>query len=122
MPRTLLTPVTAVSDTFETPSFGAVDNTNGNYIAAGRAKGTLFLHFKNGNASPATVTIKAGVGGDAGLGWRAAKGDLSVSVPATTGERRVYIRDFARFLQADGTINIDCSVATVTVQALFIRD
>lgn len=117
MARTALTVSSLAGEVEVTPSFGAFDNTNGMYIAAGRAKGALVLEFKNTNAADRTVTIKAGVGGDTGPGWRAGKGDYSFIVPLTSGNKRVVIRDLARFIQADGTINIDCTGSNVTVNA-----
>lgn len=104
-------------ETEATPSFAAFDNTNGMYIAAGRAKGALILEFKNTNASAWDITVQAGVGGDEGPGWRAGLGDLVFEVAATTGHERVFIQDYARFIQADGTIWIDAEGANVTYNA-----
>ena len=120
MARTALAVTDVTSDAFVTPAYTAVDNTNGNYIA-NFGKGTLILDFKNTNAAARTVTIKAGVGGDAGAAWRAGGGDLAVSVPLTSGNKKVVIRDSARFAQANGQLYIDCSGADVTVNAIRVR-
>lgn len=47
--------------------------------------GTVFLHVKNAGGSPDTVTI-AGVGTE---GYGVARPNLTVSVPATTGDRMI---------------------------------
>lgn len=117
MARTAITVSTLAGDAEATPAFGAFDNTNGMYLAAGRVKGALVLEFKNTNAADRTVTIKAGVGGDQGAGFRSGKGDLAIIVPLTSGNKRVYLRDIARYTQADGSINIDCTGTNVTVNA-----
>lgn len=118
MARTLLPTQDLTPETAADPVYAAVDNTNGNYIAAGRVKGALILDFKNTNAAARDVTIKKGVGGDIGSAWRAGLGDLVITVPLTTGNKKVVLRDFARFTQADGTINIDCTGTNVTVNAV----
>ena len=120
MARTALPVTDVTSEEFTTPTYTAVDNTNGNYIA-GFGKGTLVLQFRNTNAAARTVTIKAGQGGDTGAAWRAGGGDLAVSVPLTSGVKTVVIRDSARFAQANGQLYIDCSGADVTVNALRVR-
>lgn len=117
MARSAMTVSSLSGESAAAPAFAAFDDANGMYLAAGRAKGALVLEFKNTNAAARTVTVKAGVGGDTGPGWRAGKGDLAITVPATTGNMRVYIRDIARFVQADGSINVDASGANVTYNA-----
>jgi len=117
MARSAMTVSSLAGETAGAPAFAAFDNTNGMVIAAGRAKGMLVLEFKNTNAADRTVTVKAGVGGDSGPGFRASMGDLAFIVPLTSGNIRVCIRDIARFTQADGSINIDCSGSNVTYNA-----
>lgn len=117
MPRTAVTLSSLAGETDVAPAFAAFDNANGMYIAAGRSKGALVLEFKNTNAADRIVTVKAGVGGDAGPGFRSGKGDLAITVPLTSGNKRVVLRDLARFIQADGTINLDCNGANVTINA-----
>ena len=117
MARAAMTVSALAGESAAAPAFAAFDDANGMYLAAGRVKGALVLEFKNTNAADRTVTIKAGVGGDTGPGWRAGKGDYSFIVPLTSGNKRVVIRDLARFIQADGTINIDCTGSNVTVNA-----
>jgi hypothetical protein len=120
MARAALAVTDVTSDEFATPAFVAFNNTDGMYIA-NFGKGTLILDFKNTNAAARDVTIKAGVGGDVGSAWRASAGDLLVEVPATTGNRRVVIRDSARFAQANGQLYIDAEGADVTVSAIRVR-
>jgi hypothetical protein len=119
MARTALAVTDVSSEEFITPTYTAVDNTNGNYIAS-FGKGTLVLQFRNTNAAARTVTILAGQGGDTGAAWRAGE-DLSVSVPLTSGVRTVVLRDSAQFAQANGQLYIDCSGSDVTVNALRVR-
>lgn len=98
-------------------NFQAGDVANGNYLAGneiGKA-GTLVLYMKNTNGGAQTVKLLAGQGGDLGLGWRSQLGDLTITVPATTGEQIAVIRDTGRFKQADGSISVDISHANVTV-------
>ena len=121
MPRTLLPTQDIADDAFADLTFTAFDNTNGMYIAAGRLRGTLLLEFKNTNAAARDVTILKGVGGDIGSSWRAGMGNLAVTVPLTVGDKRIAIRDFARFTQADGSINLDCTGSNVTVNACTVR-
>lgn len=121
MARAAITLTEFVGEVNQTPSFGAFDDVNGMYLAAGRAKGALVLEFKNTNAATRNVTVQSGVGGDAGAGWRSDLGDLTFTLEATTGNRRVYIRDIARFTQANGEIWVDATGANVTINAMLIK-
>jgi hypothetical protein len=117
MARAAMTVTQLDGETAETPAFAAFNNTDGMYIAAGRAKGVLVLEFKNTNAAQRDVTILAGDGGDSGPAWRAGLGNLVLDVALTSGHERVCITDFARFVQSDGTIHIDAEGADVTYHA-----
>ena len=98
------------------------DSSNGMYLEDKGKAGTLVLHFKNTNAAARTVTIKKGVGGDAGAAWRTGVGDLAITVALTSGEQIVWLTDTSRYKQADGTINIDISGTNVTVAAYRLSD
>lgn len=100
----------------------AGDVSNGNYLDGseiGKA-GNLILYIKNADSGPQTVTLKAGVGGDTGPGWRSGLGDLEITAAATTGEMIAHITDTARFKQADGSIHVDVSDADVSVASFVI--
>ena len=86
----------------------AVDPTNGHIInpVAGLQSptvGELLLHVTNTFGGTKTVTLKAGVNPPSSL---APKGDLVVTVPATTGDMLIPISP-GRHTQKDGSIWID---------------
>ena len=91
------------------------DPTNDHYIASGRAAGTLIVLAANDNVAEQTLTFLAGTGGDVGPGWRSTLGDLEVTIAATSGQQMIHLTDTARFMQSDGTINVDVSSVDVTV-------
>jgi hypothetical protein len=123
MARTALTKSTVTNDAGVNSAaagfYQTGDNTNGMVLDAG-GKSDIILHAKNTNASARTVTIKAGTGGHLGGAWRAGYGDLTVTVPATTGEQFIRITDTARFMQTDGNIHVDISGAGVTIAVLSV--
>lgn len=96
---TTITKHTAVN----TPAGVAISPTNGANVAAPTKSRKLFLRVTNTitNATKA-VTIKAGVYPPAPL---QSQGDLTLTVPQS-GDIVVTLES-GRFLQSDGTINVD---------------
>lgn len=94
------------------------DPTNDHYIPAGYQPEELLIRFANTNGSDRVATVAAG---DDPPAASAGQGNLDVTVPATTGVKWVGGLTGARFLQNDGTINIDLAASfagTVTVYHL----
>lgn len=98
------------------PAGTAIDQANGMNVAlastaipsqAGGA--SLVLRVANTNGSNRVVTIKAGAALDTGNppAFRQSLGDLAVTVAATTGVEWIGPFDTSRFIQKDGSINID---------------
>ena len=125
LPLTNLVPNGAVLNNAGT----AIDATNGmniaiptNAIPAGGDCDELVLYVQNTTGSTKTVTVRAGVGGGAnpGAAFRSGLGDLTTgNLTATTGTAFIGPFDPARFLQADGSINVDfASSMTGTIWAL----
>lgn len=67
----------------------------------------VFLHVKNAGGSPDTVTIAA-VGNEP---WGVAKPSLTVSVPATTGDRMIGPIK-AEWFAVNGTVTVTHSFTT----------
>lgn len=85
------------------PAGTAISPTNGAVINAVKAGDRVLVRVTNTNGTNRVVTFKAGVNPPAP---RKGIGDLALTVPATTGDILVAL-ETARFLQADGTINVD---------------
>ncbi len=94
-----------------TPSYGAVAASD-TVTPADR----LFLHVKNGNASPDTVTIVCNTTGPGGI----ATPNVTVSVPATTGDRMIPLANPAYVSASTGLITVQHSV-TATVTCALVR-
>jgi hypothetical protein len=105
MPRTAVT-VTSLSRTGAATAAGTTaDPTNGHVVDLGGFPLEEFVfRFTNTNGTDRVATIKAGANPPA---LSAGLGDLAITVPATTGDMTVSGLESARFLQADGTVNID---------------
>ena len=115
LPVTTMTPNSAVLNQAGT----AVDAANGMNIqlsstsipAAGGAD-TLVLYVQNTTASAQTVTVRKGVGGGAtpGPAFRSGIGDfVTGNLNATSGTAFIGPFDVSRFVQSDGSINVDFS-------------
>ena len=91
-----------VSPTGLAPTYGAVSASD--TLSPGN---TLFLHVKNAGGSPDTVTI-AGVGTEP---YGVSKPNLTVSVPATTGDRMIGPLK-AEWFAVNGTITVTHSFTT----------
>lgn len=109
----------------------AIDATNGMNIAlassaipSASGAGQLLLYVQNTTASTKTVTIKAGVGGGttAGPAFRSGLGDFTTgNLTATTGTAFIGPFDASRFVQLDGSINIDFAAGmTGTIWAVLL--
>lgn len=109
----------------------AVDASNGMNIAlsstsipAAGGADTLVLYVQNSTASTKTVTVRAGVGGGAtpGAAFRSGLGDLTTgNLTASTGTAFIGPFDVSRFVQTDGSINVDfASGMTGTIWAVLL--
>jgi hypothetical protein len=127
LPTTTLTPNSAVLNNAGT----AIDATNGmnialtsNTVPAAGGADTLVLYVQNTTASTKTVTVRAGVGGGAtpGAAFRSGLGDLVTgNLTASTGTAFIGPFDVSRFVQTDGSINVDfASGMTGTVWAVLL--
>lgn len=113
MARTNL-PVSALvaNGSLTTPAGTAVDQANGMNVAltseaippAYDAFRGLFFRVLNTNGTARNFIVRAGVYPPA---FRKDLGDLTVSIPATTGDVLVGPLDMSRFVQADGSVNVD---------------
>ncbi|MFE9865875.1 hypothetical protein ACFYPZ_24575 [Streptomyces sp. NPDC005506] len=65
----------------------------------------LLIRVTNTHSSAHTVTVKAG--GTNPPAWRGGQGDLTVSVPATTGVAWIGPLSSSRFQQAGSTLYVD---------------
>lgn len=105
MPRTA-TPIVALSRTGAATNAGTTaDPTNGHVVdLAGVPLEEIVFRFTNTNGSDRVATILAG---DSPPALSAGQGNLAITVPATSGDMTVAGLESARYVQSDGTINID---------------
>ncbi|MFD9905627.1 hypothetical protein [Streptomyces sp. NPDC059063] len=97
------------------PAGTALDATNDHVINSAVPELTV-LRVTNTDGSPHTVTVKAG---DNPPALAAGQGDLTVSVAATTGVQLIGPFESGRFLQANGTMEIDIEASHAgTITAL----
>lgn len=105
---------TAAGLTDPTPT--TLDATNHHVIAAPSESELLVLKFKNTTATSKGITLKAGAGYPL-----VGQGDLALTAIAQNAIRWYGPFTSARFMQADGTINIDVdSGATGEITAYVI--
>ena len=107
MARTTLT-VQTVAQAGTTPTHNNADVANGNqFVWPGKA---VWLNVKNaGSLGDFTIVTPATIGG-------LAVADLVVSIPATTGDKMIYLGDASLFVQSDGYVYINAASAmTVAV-------
>lgn len=92
------------------PTFVAAD------VAGDRVKnnGSLYLEFKNTNASPVTITINSVTLCNQGFDH-----DVVVTVPAATGDRVVGPFPQTRFNDGDGYLNWSYSAVTSVIVGAF---
>lgn len=99
------------------PAGTTLDATNDHVIAAARPEQT-FLRVTNTSGADRIVTIKAG---DYPPAWAAGLGDLAVTVAATTGVQWIGPFESGRFLQNNGTLEIDVVAShTGTITAFLV--
>jgi hypothetical protein len=104
------------------PAGTAIDQANGMNVAipttaipSGPHLDKLVLRVANTAGAAKNTIVRAGANPPS---FRASVGDLTVQVPATTGVKWLGPFEIARFMQADGSLNIDWeSGATGTVTA-----
>ena len=116
MARTALPYSTLVANSnLAQPAGTTIDQANGMVIAAAKPELTV-LRVANTNGTDRVVTIKAG---DYPPALAAGQGDLAVTVAATTGVQFIGPFESGRFLQADGTLEIDFAASFAgTITAL----
>lgn len=112
MARTALVPqVVLRSSNGLTPSYGAVDQANGNQF---QNTGREILHVKNSNAATRTLTIST-PGNVDGL----AVADATFVIPANTGDKFIGPLPPAVYSQIDGNVYLDWDAsAGVTIAVL----
>jgi hypothetical protein len=109
MARTAVTVTSLAAGTAAAESAGtAADPTNDHVVTiAGPLEEYLFV-FKNTNGSDRVATI---VAGDNPPALSAGQGNLDITVAATTGVQVIAGLESARFIQSDGTLNIDLAAS-----------
>lgn len=113
MARTDITPVSRVhNSSIVEPTGTTIDATlvtNGVRILKPNTR-TIEIVVANTAVADKIVTLKAGnVGGGA---IKRSQGDLTLTVVATTGVRRIGPLESARFSQADGSLWVDFAAGT----------
>lgn len=95
-----------------TPAYAAVSASD---TIAADGIDNLFLHVKNAGGSPDTVTLVV-----PGTLYGVAIADVTVSVPATTGDRMILVPQ-TLMDPATGLITVTHSFTTSVTQGLFRR-
>lgn len=105
------------------PAGTAIDQANGMNVAlasgalpAAPAARHLFLRVNNSAAGVHVATVRAGVNPPS---FRAGIGDLAVSIPATS-TKWIGPLEAARFVQADGSVNVDFDAGTTGTITAFL--
>lgn len=113
MPRTAIT-VQQPGLAGATPSYGAVDQANGNsFVWPGVP---CLIHVKNTNAATRTMTVTNNGAKLGGLSLTSP----TLLIPATTGDKMLAITDPAGLLQSDGSIYLDWD-ASLNVSIAVVR-
>lgn len=121
MPRTAVVPRALAKNSGLNGATGAttIDSTlvtNGVTIANARPE-RLLIRVANTEGSTNTVTVKAG---DNPPALRAGQGDLVVTVAATSGVQFIGPLESDKYLQADGSLEIDLETGmTGSIDALY---
>lgn len=125
LPATTLAPNGSIA----APAGTTIDQPNGMNVTIPTASipatpdlDHLFLIVNNSAAATHNVIVRAGVGGGAtpGPAFRSAIGDLTVSI-ATTATRWIGPLDPSRFVQLDGSLNVDFDSGTTgTITAVLM--
>ena len=120
MARTELTPVVLTANTVVADPAGTnLDATNSHVFTATHPTDEYVIRVKNTTASTKTVTLKAG---DNPPADSAGQGDLVLSL--TDGSSTATVKWFgpftsSRFLQNDGTVNIDVAASMTGAITVF---
>lgn len=102
-------PVVTLSRTGAATNAGTTaDPTNDHVVTVDFPLEELVLRFTNTNGSDRVATI---VAGDTPPALASGQGNLDITVPATTGDMTVAGLESARFMQSDGTIQIDLATS-----------
>jgi hypothetical protein len=102
-------PVVTLSTTGAATNAGTVaDPTTDHVVTVNFPLEELVLRFTNTNGTDRVATI---VAGDNPPALSAGQGNLDITVPATSGDMTVAGLESARFLQSDGTLNIDLAAS-----------
>jgi hypothetical protein len=99
IPVTDLTAATSTTD----PAGTTADQANGHTITGVRPE-VLVIRVRNTSGAAVNAILRAG---SQPLAESSGQGDLTVSVPATTGSVFIGPVESARFLQPDGSISLD---------------
>lgn len=113
MARTAITVDALTESSASAPTSTTIDATNSHVIAATAKVGKTVLRINNTTASTKTITVLAG---DNPPAHAAGQGDLTISL--TQNQTKVVCLDTSRFLQDDGTVNLDVAASmTGTIEA-----
>ena len=109
MARTALPMTTTPANTGSAPTATAIDPTNGHVITLSTTPlEDVLIVVNNTTVSTKVVTIKAGANPPA---LEAGQGDLAVTCAASTNCIPIGPLSSGRFVQADGTVNIDIAAS-----------
>lgn len=109
MARTAVTLETLSKAGATAPVGTTADPTNGHNVAlAGVPLEEVIFRFLNTNGTNRVATVKAGVSPPASS---SGQGDQAMTVTATTGDFWIAGMESARYLQADGSVNIDLAAS-----------
>lgn len=111
MARTALTALTSAADSGTTLTSVSLDATNSHVFTPTQPLGEYVLVVTNTTASTKTITIKAGDNPPADA---SGVGDLTVSFGAgdsTPVVKTIGPLSSARFIQNDGTVNVDVAAS-----------
>lgn len=92
------------------------DTTNDHVVTIAAPLEEYVFRFRNTDASARVATI---VAGDSPPALSAGQGNLDISVPATTGDMWVGPLESARFIQNDGTVQIDLAASYAGTVAVY---
>ena len=93
------------------PAGTTINTTNGAVINGAKDTSRLLIRITNTNGTDRVATIKAG---DNPPAVRKGLGDLAITVPVTSGDKIVVVES-ARFLQDDGSIQVDFAASMAGV-------
>jgi hypothetical protein len=109
MPRVNV-PIVTLSTTGAATNAGTTADPTEDHVVdlAGVPLEEIVFRFTNPNGSDRVATI---VAGDSPPAFSSGQGNLAITVPATSGDMTVAGLESARFMQSDGTIQIDLATS-----------